>query len=254
MCGRPGEQWVAPGSHHLVTLSCPVPAGRVWRARTQGTGESCRCDAAFPFFCRPNTPQCWAGRPSQALRHLLSPSPLPFISPPTPSLPLGCVRPLTLLCTQPSLIARSPRRTGLPGPQRGCGRPGGARLPRAPRPSRTGWRPRCARTARETGRGGESAPRGQALLDRKSLWGAAYARRLGGSRGSWVPEAGPTLLIREDGCGCGCGRKDFSRCWKHPCIGEKLGAGGVTGHRSSSPGSQGLLPERLSLLSGPRCQ
>lgn len=155
--------------------------------------------------------------------------------------------PLTLPLLPPRPAARSPRRTWLPGPQRGCGRPRGAGLPRAPGPSRTGGRPRRARTARETGRGGESASRRGGLPGRKSLGSAAPVPRLGAPPGSRVPGAGSKAQTREGGRGCG--RRGFSQLLKI-LLERNWEQGGVSGRRSSSAGGQGLLPERPSLLQG----
>lgn len=107
----------------------------------------------------------------------------------------------------PAPTARGPRRTWLPGPQRRCGRPRGAGLPRAPRPSGTGWRPRRARPARETGRGGELAPEmGRGLVG--NLLGGCLPPRAGSSRRK--PLA-PASEPRGGEGGCGRGRGDFSQ-------------------------------------------
>lgn len=168
----------------------PGPKGQVSPAPATPPSSS-PADPRIAQCCgRTANPQ--APRPSRpAPSH---PAPPPSTVPPTRpsspfyiSSPFGRVRSLTWLCALPTPAARSPWRTGLPGPQRGCGRPRGTGLPGAPRPSRTGWRPWRARTARETGRGGELAPRpGGGISWIGNPFGVLLMpQRLGAPRRSW---------------------------------------------------------------------
>lgn len=155
------------------------------------------------------------------------------VTPPSfsPTVPLGCggtatlqapspfytcshrVRPFTRLCTHPALAARSPRRTRLPRPQRGCGSSRSAGLPRAPWPSRTGWRSWRARTNRETGRGGESAPQGGGLLNRKSLGVLLMPPKVGNSQRK-LASLRLAPRSRSERMGVGCSRRDFGQMLK----------------------------------------
>lgn len=176
-----------------------MPAGRVWRAGAQGTGESSAPSSPL------RTPRRCPDLRAQARPSLSACALSPASAPPCPA-------------------ARRPRRTRLPRPQRGCGRPRGARLPRTPRPPRTGWQPRRARAARETGRGGEwprwrgAFPVGNLSGVPRSPQGWGCSRKLRSLR--LVP--GPRS---EDGVGGAGGVQSDAE----NAAGEKPGAGGSRG-------------------------
>lgn len=245
--GGGGEQRAGPGT--------PPPRDSTFLCLQGESGEPGPKGQVSPAAVTPPSPAPAAPPPP-----LVASAPLgtrtatpPASLHPTPSFPYSCItpqppplrlRPLIPTGNPTRPAARSPRRTWLPWPQRRCGRPGGAGLSGAPWPSRTGWRPRLARTAREAGRGGELASRGGGVVSLD--WLLLILSKAGSS----FPEAGTKP---RDQRGWVWVPEGFQSDAENTS-GEKMGRG--RGHSTGAvrPGSQGLLPERPPLLSGPRCQ